>query len=1184
MGDSSDRINVKLDGSNYSLWTPSVIAAPPHAPPTYGSRRPTCTYCHHLGHEELHCWRKKKDVLRPPTPPQPIQYCTSSPLARPVTLASLSTDDRVAALEAQLARLSPSLLGSFSGSDIPAAVSSVDSTTAATPSSCDTSTTWILDSGAARHMSAFATYLTQLSKLKHPAHFFTADGSPLRATQQGTLTIPRDFNVPDVLHVPSLALNLLSIGQLIDAGCVVSFTDSSCFVQDRLSGQMIGKGSRRDGLYTMQHLHLPSSSLPVPVLATVDLARWHQRLGHIASSRLTVLHKQGALGPVSFDSLPPCSICPLAKQSAKPFPISNSRSSAIFDLIHSDVWGPAPLSSKSGFKYYVSFIDDYSRYTWVYLMRQRSDFFSIYQSFTTMVSTQFNRKIKVFRSDSGGEYLSGVFRSLLASDGTLPQLSCSGVPAQNGVAERKHRHILDTTRALLLATSVPTEFWAEALLTAVHLINRLPSFVLNQDTPFYRLHSRSPTYTHVRVFGCTCFVILPPHERTKLTARSIQCAFLGYSTEHKGYRCYDPHARRVRISRNVTFHEHVPFFPTNATPFVSSPIPFMDFPADHSPDPSSPISTSDLVPTAPSPSPPIPFSISDLDISQPSPSSHVPSTAPPAPPALDDSAPLELRRNPSRDRRLPARYVAATSYSTEFGSFLAAVHTIQEPTSYREAIQHAEWRQAMSEELSALQSTGIWELVPLPPDRSLVSCRWIYKVKLRSDGSIERYKARLVARGFLQEYGIDYEETFAPVAKMTSVRTLLAVASIRNWPLFQLDVKNAFLHGDLQEDIFMQPPPGLAHTPGQVCHLRRALYGLKQAPRAWFEKFSDAIRSAGFTQSEADHAMFVHTSSTGCTILLLYVDDMIITGDDRAHIEHTKRHLQQHFSMKDLGPLRYFLGLEIARSSRGILLSQQKYTADILSRAALSDSRTAATPIELNQKFRPDDGEPLSNVTRYQTLVGSLVYLTISRPDIAYAVHIVNQFVAAPRTVHYAAVLRILRYLRGTLTRSLFMPSSSALKLRAYSNADWASNVTDRKSVTGYCIFLGDSLISWRAKKQHIVSRSSTESEYRAMADTTVEIVWLRRLLADMGVSFLDPTPLYCDNKSAIHIGANPVFHERTKHIEIDCHLTRHHLQARTISLPFVGTENQLADCFTKALPSHRFLFLLSKLSLFDPP
>ncbi|XP_048136052.1 uncharacterized mitochondrial protein AtMg00810-like [Rhodamnia argentea] len=330
--------------------------------------------------------------------------------------------------------------------------------------------------------------------------------------------------------------------------------------------------------------------------------------------------------------------------------------------------------------------------------------------------------------------------------------------------------------------------------------------------------------------------------------------------------------------------------------------------------------------------------------------------------------------------------------------------------------------------------------------------------------------------------------------------------------------------------------------------------------------------------------MFTHTSPSGCTILQLYVDDMIIIGDDYAHIAYTKQHIHRQFAMKDLGFLRYFLGIEVARNRRGILLSRQKYITDILARAELSDTRLAATPVELHLQLRSDDGEPLSDVTRYRALVGGLVYLTTTRPDIAYAVHLVGQFVAAHRTVHYASVLRILRYLRGTLTRSLFLPSTSSLALRAYFDADWASDVTDRKSITGFCVFLGDSLISWHAKKQLVVSRSSTESEYRAMADTTVEIIWLRRLLADLGVASSNPIPLHCDNKSSIHIATNPVFHERTKHIDIDCHITRHQLQARIISLPFVASAARLVDLFIKSLTSQRFATLISKLSLVDPP
>ncbi|KAL5799508.1 hypothetical protein ACOSQ4_032392 [Xanthoceras sorbifolium] len=453
------------------------------------------------------------------------------------------------------------------------------------------------------------------------------------------------------------------------------------------------------------------------------------------------------------------------------------------------------------------------------------------------------------------------------------------------------------------------------------------------------------------------------------------------------------------------------------------------------------------------------------------------------------------------------------------------------------------WQQAMNEELSALHKTDTWDLVSLPPGKRTVGSRWVYKIKTKSDGSVERYKARLVAKGFSQQYGMDYEETFAPVAKMTTVRTLIAVASIRQWHIYQMDVKNAFLNGDLHEEVYMAPPPGVSHNPGEVCKLKKSLYGLKQAPRAWFEKFSTVITSLGFSSM-------------------------------------LKSELTRQFEMKDLGSLRYFLGIEVAVSPKGYLLSQSKYTTEILERAPLTDTRTADTPSELNARYSPSDGTPLSDPTLYRTIVGSLVYLTITRPDIAYAVHIVSQFVASPTTIHWAAVLRILRYLRGTIFQSLLLPSTSSLQLRAYSDADWAHDSTDRKSVTGFCIFLGDSLISWKSKKQTVVSKSSTEAEYRAMASTTTEIVWLRWLLADMGVHLSHPTPMFCDNQSSIQIAHNSVFHERTKHIEIDCHFTRHHLKHGTITLPFVPSSLQLADFFTKSHTISRFRFLVGKLSM----
>ncbi|KAL5788005.1 hypothetical protein ACOSP7_004954 [Xanthoceras sorbifolium] len=502
---------------------------------------------------------------------------------------------------------------------------------------------------------------------------------------------------------------------------------------------------------------------------------------------------------------------------------------------------------------------------------------------------------------------------------------------------------------------------------------------------------------------------------------------------------------------------------------------------------------------------------------------------------------------------------ARTIDSADTGTSSSPVDTPSPPTVYptpsaivdpsprypqrTQAVLDPLWQQAMNEELSALHKTDTWDLVSLPPGKRTVGSRWVYKIKTKSDGSVERYKARLVAKGFSQQYGMDYEETFAPVAKMTTVRTLIAVASIRQWHIYQMDVKNAFLNGDLHEEVYMAPPPGVSHNPGEVCKLKKSLYGLKQAPRAWFEKFSTVITSLGFSSM-------------------------------------LKSELTRQFEMKDLGSLRYFLGIEVAVSPKGYLLSQSKYTTEILERAPLTDTRTADTPSELNARYSPSDGTPLSDPTLYRTIVGSLVYLTITRPDIAYAVHIVSQFVASPTTIHWAAVLRILRYLRGTIFQSLLLPSTSSLQLRAYSDADWGHDSTDRKSVTGFCIFLGDSLISWKSKKQTVVSKSSTEAEYRAMASTTTEIVWLRWLLADMGVHLSHPTPMFCDNQSSIQIAHNSVFHERTKHIEIDCHFTRHHLKHDTITLPFVPSSLQLADFFTKSHTISRFRFLVGKLSM----
>jgi len=323
---------------------------------------------------------------------------------------------------------------------------------------------------------------------------------------------------------------------------------------------------------------------------------------------------------------------------------------------------------------------------------------------------------------------------------------------------------------------------------------------------------------------------------------------------------------------------------------------------------------------------------------------------------------------------------------------------------------------------------------------------------------------------------------------MTTVRTMIAVATSRSWTISQMDVKNAFLHGDLHEEVYMHPPLGVDAPPGYVCHLRRALYGLKQAPRAWFERFVSVITAAGFSPSPHDPALFTHISSRGRT-LLLYIDDMLITGDDAEHVSLIKRHLSQQFQMTDLGPLSYFLGIEVLHSQQGYYISQSKYIQDLLVRSGLTDNKIAATPMDLHLQLRPNDGTPPQDPARYRHIVGSLVYLTVTRPDIAHAVHILNKFVSAPTSVHFGHLLRVLRYLRGTSSQCIFYARDNSLQLHAYSDSTWASDPTDRRSISGYCILLGSSPLAWKSKKQTAVSRSSTEAELRALATTTDEIV-----------------------------------------------------------------------------------------------
>ena len=397
------------------------------------------------------------------------------------------------------------------------------------------------------------------------------------------------------------------------------------------------------------------------------------------------------------------------------------------------------------------------------------------------------------------------------------------------------------------------------------------------------------------------------------------------------------------------------------------------------------------------------------------------------------------------------------------------------------------------------------------------------------DGSVERFKPRLVAKGFTQSYGIDYEETFAPVAKLNTICVLLSLAANLDWPLHQLDVKNAFLNGDLEEEVYMEVPPGLESysKTSKVCRLKKSLYGLKQSPRAWFERFTRAVKQYGYLQCQADHTLYVKHSPGGkITILIVYVDDIILTGDYDEEIQRLKKVLAKEFEIKDLGSLKYFLGMEIARSKQGIVVSQRKYILDLLRETKMLECKPAETPMDYTVKLGMiENGAPVDK-GRYQRLVGKLIYLSHTRPDIGFPVSTVSQFMNNPTEEHMDAVFRILRYLKMTPGKGLYFKRGSNRSTEIFTDADWAGTITDRRSTSGYCTYVWGNLVTWRSKKQAVVSRSSAEAEFRAMAQGICEGIWLRRLLTELKTPMDKTMKLFCNNQAGISIAKNLVHHD----------------------------------------------------------
>jgi hypothetical protein len=470
-------------------------------------------------------------------------------------------------------------------------------------------------------------------------------------------------------------------------------------------------------------------------------------------------------------------------------------------------------------------------------------------------------------------------------------------------------------------------------------------------------------------------------------------------------------------------------------------------------------------------------------------------------------------------------------------SFLSMI----EPKNFDEANKHDDWIKSMIEELDQIEKNNSWELVPRPENKNVIGSKWVFKIKMNEKGQIVRNKSRLVFKGYAQVEGQDFDETFAPVEILEAIRMFLAYSCHKNFKVYQMDVKSTFLSGDLEEEVYMEQPKGfsLKDNHDYVWNMKKDLYGLKQAPRAWYYRLDKFLQDKGFKKGNVDNNLYIKSEGDDLLVVLVYVDEIICGCTNDSCAQWFSNSMQTKFEMSMIGELPYFLGLQVNQSSVGIFISQEKYLKEMLKKFQMEGSSPISTPMVVGFKLSKDDISPDVDQTTYQSMIGSLLYITTSRPDIMQAVGMVCHYQSTPKKIHLVAVKRIFKYLKGTMTYGLWYPRNHNFQLTSYSYVDWENCVDERKSTSGGAFFLGDSLVACLSKKHGSIYLSTTKAKYIVVATCCTQLLWMIQTLADLKVTYTDPIPIHCDNMSAISVSKNPVLHSKTNHIQIKYHFLR---------------------------------------------
>jgi len=928
---------------------------------------------------------------------------------------------------------------------------------------------------------------------------------------------------------------------------------------------------------------------------TTEEARiWHERLGHASLSRMKALARMGVIQGLDEETLMDveayqCSTCLLSNMKESKSPKNQARrASRVGEILHVDGKGPLKPMSRNGHRYFLQIVDNYSKKRWSVSCKKRSEYAEALKGVVLQVEARMGKQVLEVRSDN--EFRSYTLHRFFRDRGTVQNFTVPHSPSQNGMAERSIGTSMEMVRPCLMASGLPLNFWSDAVLYSNYVLDCLPTTSVEvEKTPYEIYYGKKPHTQFLKPFGAACFGFLPVANRINksLGARAVKCKYLGPSEDQKGFRLWIPQTNKVMVSKTCVFAndegyitEYLDIADFGVTEKIQKTVHFTGVQDDEIIESSMntiavteddgeevygiPI-TSDS--ESPPPSPP-----RSLAFANAGPSNQ------PLPFNLEEGR--VLRSSSRQTRRLEARMAR----KIETGRVRAAMNAfaaMTAPLTLKEAQRRPDWslwKAAIKDEMEGLNEMKCYQDCIVPKGAKVVDSRWVFEIKTKSDGSLERYRARLVAKGFSQIGGLHYFETSSPVAQMNSVKIFMPA---NNLEVHQLDVKQAFLIPELKEELYMK-----IHGQGgpQIVRLLKCLYGLKQSSYEWNCEAVKKLKLLGFIPLLSDPCIFVRRTGSEICYLALYVDDILIACKNMKLMTDLKEKICKTWTCRDMGAAQKFLGINILRKrEEGLIhLSQPELLRECLHGLDLTDCKPVLTPAIANEKL-VKYGEPIdqSRLELYHSIVGKLLYVANhTRPDLSVAVGQLASFVSCPTESHWQALKRVVRYCKGTLDYGTVLGGSFAVPiLVGYADADWGSCEDTRRSRTGYTFHLGVGCVSHQSKKQATVALSTAEAEYMALSSATQELKWLRQLLGELGFK-QNLTEIFQDNQACFQMAKGNVNHQRSKHIDMRYHFIQEAVAAGEMKLTWVPTTDMVADIMTKVLPAPVFVRLRDLLNV----